>query len=191
MDKSTFFYYNKLISDLKKIKRVGWLRSDVDEAESVAEHIFHVSTITILFIPYISTEIDISKILILSLIHDLPEAVYGDIPSPQKTSKDKDKEKIWLEMFLSDNGYSKEWADELFKLDSLEAKIVKISDLYATILQGFRYIEEYGCEEYIMKIISNCLEEAEKLINLINDNKFKEFVDDILIKMKSIYSRCG
>jgi len=187
MSKYNFYYYNELINKLKEIRRTGWIKSHISDPETVAEHIFHVSVISLYLASSISHSVDITKVLILSLIHDLPESIYGDIPTPQKSVEDVINEKSWLKKFLLDIGYSEKWADDLFELRDLESKIVKISDLVATLIQGLEYSEKYGCKNYLKEIIENNIQESKKILNLIEDSKFEKYVTDLMYSIENKY----
>lgn len=63
---------------LKMELRHSWL-SDGRE-ESVAEHVWRVSLMVMLFHPYLDKKIDVEKALKMSVIHDLAEVITGDIP---------------------------------------------------------------------------------------------------------------
>lgn len=83
---------------LKMELRHSWL-SDGRE-ESVAEHVWRVSLMVILFHPYLDQKIDVEKALKMSVIHDLAEVITGDIPyyltpegSEAKLQKEVDEKK--------------------------------------------------------------------------------------------------
>lgn len=187
MSNHNFFYYNRLINKLKEIGRTGWIKSHVSDPETIAEHIFHVSAISLFLISHISLHVDITKILILSLIHDLPESIYGDISSPQKSTEDIISEKSWLKNFLREIGYPEKWADDLFELRDLESKIVKISDLIATVIQGLEYSEKYGCKDYLKEIIDNDIQESKKILRIIEDLEFKNHMIKLIYDIENKY----
>ncbi len=190
MSEYDFSYYNELISKLKRIRRTGWMRSSITKPESVAEHIFHVASISF-FLTSHFYHIDISKVLVLSLLHDLPEAVYGDIPTPQKSKKNIDDEKIWLKNFLKDMKYPENWADDLIDLKDDESRIVKFSDLLATVIQGLEYCREYRCKSRIMEIIENDIQKSIEVVNLTSNLKLKEYMKNILHDIgNEYYSLC-
>lgn len=61
---------------LKRVRRAGWVRQGHPDAESVADHSFGVAMLCLLNAP---PELDREKLLIMALLHDLAEAVVGDI----------------------------------------------------------------------------------------------------------------
>ncbi len=84
---------------LKSIKRQGWLDSGVNEpeCESVGSHSFGTAALSILLYygGILPADIDITKLLILSTIHDIPEAITGDFtprnapPSDERSALEK------------------------------------------------------------------------------------------------------
>ncbi len=55
--------------------------SDNSRTESVAEHVWLASVMAMLIHPYLKVKVDLVKLLKMLLIHDLGEAVIGDIPA--------------------------------------------------------------------------------------------------------------
>ena len=62
---------------LKRLPRSGWLQIGVPAPESVAEHSYRVALLTLL-LAHGDARIDLTRALILALVHDLPEAIAGD-----------------------------------------------------------------------------------------------------------------
>lgn len=67
-----------LAGRLKTLKRQGWIDRGVDQPESVADHSWRVALMA-LVIGTEKDEIDVGRAITLALVHDLPEAVVGDI----------------------------------------------------------------------------------------------------------------
>ena len=65
---------------LKRLRRTGWLDRGVTDPESSADHSWGVALLSGL-LARDHPELDRERILLLSLVHDLPEAVAGD-PTP-------------------------------------------------------------------------------------------------------------
>lgn len=64
--------------DLKQISRQGWTYIGVPKPESVADHSFRVA-ILVLLLAHRNPDIDPARALTIALLHDLPEAITGDI----------------------------------------------------------------------------------------------------------------
>ncbi len=100
--------------------------------ESVAEHCWRLSLMPMLVkdeFPYV----DIDKVIKMCIIHDLGEAVTGDIPAFEKTDDDEIKEAQLLREFLSSlpENVKAEFVsllDEMDELKTPEAKLYKAFD---------------------------------------------------------------
>ena len=75
-----------LFSELADIPRTGWVQRGIENPESVAAHIYGCWLLGVFLLPeaYPADGYDKQRILNMLLLHDLPEAVTGDIPRPQK-----------------------------------------------------------------------------------------------------------
>ena len=69
---------------LKTIPRMGWLQRGVASAENVAAHAYSTAIIAMILLDKIEQPVDRYKVLAMVLLHDLPEAIVGDIPLPAK-----------------------------------------------------------------------------------------------------------
>jgi len=79
-------------ANLKKIPRQGWINKlSIDTPESVAEHVFSMAVMGMIFSDL--EKYDTGKILKIILLHDLAESITGDM-TPEQISKE---EKIVLE----------------------------------------------------------------------------------------------
>jgi putative hydrolase of HD superfamily len=75
---------------LKRTPRTGWVDVGVYEPESVADHTFRTAFLCILYADM--NGLDSLKLLRMALIHDLPEAIIGDLMPSQKNSETKESE---------------------------------------------------------------------------------------------------
>ncbi|MDO5296105.1 MAG: HD domain-containing protein [bacterium] len=82
---------------LKSLKRAGWQRASVDDAESVAAHSWGVAWLALLIKP---DNLCLERVLELALIHDLAEIVVGDI-TPHDGISSADKAERELNAFKS------------------------------------------------------------------------------------------
>lgn len=67
---------------LKRTPRTGWVTRGVPDAESVADHSFGVTFICLMLADMVDQPLDRSKLLTIALLHDLPESVVSDLPTP-------------------------------------------------------------------------------------------------------------
>ncbi|KAK4554531.1 hypothetical protein LTR86_008385 [Recurvomyces mirabilis] len=68
-----------LLTRLKTTKREGWRRFGIDHGESISDHMYRMSIITMLCPPSLSQRLDIGKCVQMALVHDMAEALVGDI----------------------------------------------------------------------------------------------------------------
>ena len=84
---------------LKRTARAGWVEVGIYQPESVADHTFRTA---ILCMVYADMEgLDPLKLLRMALIHDLPEAVIGDLTPSKKTAETKEKEETAINQILN------------------------------------------------------------------------------------------
>ncbi|KAL8128827.1 hypothetical protein V2J09_017982 [Rumex salicifolius] len=72
---------------LKTTKRAGWVKRDVDNPESIADHMYRMGLMAL-----ISTELpglDRDKCVKMAIVHDLAEAIVGDITPCDGVSKEE------------------------------------------------------------------------------------------------------
>ena len=76
----------ELFSTLAHSPRTGWVQRGVQNPESIAEHIYGCWLLGTFLLPDTHPDPTYDKQVILDmlLLHDLPEAVTGDIPRPEK-----------------------------------------------------------------------------------------------------------
>lgn len=86
--KLEFFH---LIEKLKTQKRTGWVREGVSSPESIADHMYRMSMLALLSEE--DAKLDITKCVMMAVVHDLAEASVGDITPFDGISK-KQKQKL-------------------------------------------------------------------------------------------------
>jgi putative hydrolase of HD superfamily len=124
---------------LKTVTRSGW--TSAGQPESVAEHTWRLCVMAMLLYGR-SPGIDLARLLKMCLIHDLGEAISGDVPAPlQKvgTSKAARERTDLFQLTASlpsdlQHEILELW-DEYERADSAEAKLAKGLDKLETILQ--------------------------------------------------------
>jgi putative hydrolases of HD superfamily len=122
---------------LKTVRRSGW--TSEGEQESVAEHTWRLCLMAMVLYGR-DAAVDLGRLLRICLIHDLGEAIGGDIPAPeQKESKSAEERADLLELLAPLPEALR--ADILALWDdyergaSREARIAKGLDKLETILQ--------------------------------------------------------
>lgn len=132
----------------------------VPDAETVASHSFEAAVLALELAS--AVEADPEKAAVLALIHDLPEAVMGDIP--KWTSSRMASIDIEAAMEIESKEILKlvsEFSDEKTR----EAKVAKLCDLISTNIQARRYLrigyDAARIEEETRKQIFRMLENVE------------------------------
>lgn len=144
-------------NQLKRVPRIGWLMRGVADAESVSDHAFGVAFVSLVLAQMTEQSVDTAKLLSMALLHDLPEAVLGDIPSPASKYLPVDAkgvaEQEALRSILDGIAWGDEWlawARELEEQASVEARLVRDADRIEMLLQAYVYAQTTG---------SRCLDE--------------------------------
>jgi len=133
-------------NELKTIPRMGWRVRGVTSGESVAEHSFAVALICMLMADRIEEPVDREKLLMIALLHDLPEHMLGDIHAPAaKILGEEAKEEAELRILerLFDGieegpRYVKLWK-EFAERSSVEGRLVRAVDKLEMFTQAYQY----------------------------------------------------
>ena len=82
-----------ICNKLKNVIRTGWIDWNVkrNRLESVAEHIYSTQMLAIAMKSEYEYDIDIMKVIYMLAIHELGEAVIGDLTQFQIDAKEKEK----------------------------------------------------------------------------------------------------
>jgi putative hydrolase of HD superfamily len=128
------------LMSLKSLTRSGWQRVGIERPESVASHSWGMSALALRLCP---GNLDLSKVLSLCIIHDIPEIIVGDLtPEDDCTNKAKDEHNAmtqiapqWLDLF-----------EEYESGETAEAKFVKQIDKLDMALQAVIYRNEQAID---------------------------------------------
>lgn len=69
-------------NQLKRTVRTGWAQRGVPNPENVAAHSYGVAYVALVLAELIDDPIDLAAVLAMAVVHDLPESLTTDIPSP-------------------------------------------------------------------------------------------------------------
>lgn len=140
-----------IVGKLKTLQRTGWTRYDINNPESVADHSYRVAMLAM----FLANELklDQNRVVKMALIHDLGEAVIGDIPSnnpdgttnPASLSKFELEHKALLEI-LGTIG-REEWIayfEEFAAGKTAEARLVTGIDKLEMALQALEYEQTHN-----------------------------------------------
>ncbi|KAL5383349.1 hypothetical protein DPSP01_006035 [Paraphaeosphaeria sporulosa] len=76
-----------LLERLKTTHRAGWRRFGIDDCESISDHMYRMSLITMMAPASLTSKLDMAKCTRMALIHDMAEALVGDITPVDNVSK--------------------------------------------------------------------------------------------------------
>lgn len=83
-----------ILERLKTNKREGWRRFGIEKGESISDHMYRMSLMTLMCPPALAPRLDLARCMKMCLIHDMAEAVVGDItpvdgvPKPEKSRRE-------------------------------------------------------------------------------------------------------
>ena len=135
----------RIVGKLKTLKRTGWVNHSVALPESVADHMYRMTMMSMMIK---DNEIDRDRLMKICLVHDLAESIIGDItPHDKRFTKEQKRqaeEKALRSIAINVN--DKMIEDELIELwleyencNTKEAKIAKNLDKFEMILQADEY----------------------------------------------------
>ncbi|KAF2743439.1 hypothetical protein M011DRAFT_471382 [Sporormia fimetaria CBS 119925] len=78
-----------LLQRLKTTPRAGWMRFGVPNCESISDHMYRMSILTMMAPSSLSSKLDILKCCRMALIHDMAESLVGDITPVDPVSKEE------------------------------------------------------------------------------------------------------
>ena len=138
-------------NQLKRITRTGWVQRGVPEAENVAAHSYGVAFAVLVLSTLLEEPLDLGRALAMAILHDLPEGLTGDIPTPSWRYLPQG---VKIEVERSAMGDILDGADfasgllplweELHRAESIEARLVHDADKIDLFLQALVYQEQTG-----------------------------------------------
>jgi 5'-deoxynucleotidase YfbR-like HD superfamily hydrolase len=152
------------IGELKKIKRSGWVRCNIPDPESVADHSYRTAFMAMMLGDIL--KVDTLKLMKMALIHDLGEVMAGDITPydgierEEKRRKEEEGLRQLLEGVPNGNEYMGLWK-EYEEQKSKEAIILKNIDKLEMAVQALEYQEVFPHED-----LSEFILEAQRGINI-------------------------
>ncbi|XP_048063465.1 HD domain-containing protein 2 isoform X1 [Megalobrama amblycephala] len=140
--------FMKLVGQLKRVPRTGWVYRNIKQPESVSDHMYRMSMMALTIR---DIRVNKERCMKLALVHDLAECIVGDIAPADNVSKAekhrREKEAMVHITGLLDDGLRKEiyslW-EEYENQSSPEAKLVKELDQLEMIIQAHEYEELEG-----------------------------------------------
>ncbi len=138
-------------NQLKRTARTGWAQRGIPQPESVAAHSYGVAFTALVLSQLVAVPIDAGKLLAMAVLHDLPEALTSDIPSPAWSYlpagiKTEAERHAMTEVLGSTPAAATLMAlwEELEAAETPEAKLLHDADRLELFLQAANYEEETG-----------------------------------------------
>mmetsp|Transcript_11973 Transcript_11973/g.24379 ORF Transcript_11973/g.24379 Transcript_11973/m.24379 type:complete len:334 (-) Transcript_11973:1258-2259(-) len=140
-----------LCGRLKTTKRAGWLYHGVDLPESISDHMYRMAIMAMLVPSHLGLRSE--RLVKLALVHDMAEAVVGDItprdgvPKAEKHHREK---KVVLDIrdrILANSAVGEEIFDLWMEYETGatdEARVVKDIDKLELLVQAFEYETAQG-----------------------------------------------
>lgn len=169
-----------LMDKQKNIFRQNHL-ADNSRRENDAEHAWHMAVMAYLFREYANEDIDISKVILMCLIHDVVEIEAGDTYAYDEEAKKSQREreefakKHIFGMLPSDQGRELEALfDEFEAQETAEARFAKAMDNLQPVLLheangGGDWKEHEVTKEQIMRRQEKTRHGSEELFEVIKD----------------------
>ena len=128
---------------LKELKRIGWQHYGVEPGESVADHSLGVALLALVVPRAAGLSVNVDRVVTLAVVHDLAEAIVGDITpmdaiSPDEKHRREADAMRQLEDLLGDGSISALW-DEFELGQTEEAKLARELDMIEMAWQAKSY----------------------------------------------------
>jgi len=154
--------------DLKDESRTGWVLRGVERPESVAAHTWGVALLCLLFAE--EAGVDRERALAMALVHDVAEAVTGDVPTraqsgaqPTTSAEKEAAERAAMDGLLAPVADPDELRGLWEAYEAREtptARFVKDMDLVENCLQALKYERD---ERYDPAVENDHFEEYDRL----------------------------
>lgn len=144
--------FMNVVQHLKLQRRTGWVDHDIDPCESIADHMYRMGVTSMLIR---DPKVNRDKCVRIALVHDIAEALVGDITPFSDVSKEEKHRREWETMqYICEElikPYNETAAQEIMdhwleyeNISSLEARYVKDIDKYEMLVQAYEYEVQWG-----------------------------------------------
>ncbi|MBE2199238.1 MAG: HD family hydrolase [Anaerolinea sp.] len=141
-------------NQLKRTARAGWVQRGVPNAENVAAHSYGVVFTALTLAQLIEEPLDLGRLLAMAALHDLPEGLTTDIPTPAwrylPPGIKTEVERGAMNEILQDAPFAGAWLDlweELHAAQTAAARLVHDADKLDMYLQAYIYQRQTGNQQ--------------------------------------------
>ncbi|KAI5895165.1 HD domain-containing protein [Schizophyllum commune H4-8] len=151
-DKRDLLAFFHVLERLKTQKRTGWVDHKIPDPESISDHMYRMA---IMAMCCSDTTLDITKCVLLALVHDIAEAQVGDITPRHGFSKEEKvkMEEGTMQNFVHEMLHDSPAARRIMDLwkeyearETPEALFVKDLDRFEMAAQAFAYERRTGLD---------------------------------------------
>ncbi|KAL7275228.1 hypothetical protein RUND412_001843 [Rhizina undulata] len=181
-----------IIERLKTTPREGWRRFEILHGESIADHMYRMSIITMLCPP--EAGINKDRCVKMAIIHDMAEALVGDItptdniPKAEKYRREVETMEYLTKELLSpiSETIAKEFMDlwaEYEEGKTKEAVFVKDVDRFELICQTIEYEKKYNAKKDLKEFLH--------VRTGIKNDFVKKWTEDALAEREVFWKEAG
>lgn len=184
----TLFQFLTICDNLKRVPRMGWLLRGVppSSVENVAAHSHTTAILAYLLALQAKEEVDLNQLLLMALIHDIPEAEIGDIPiSAQRVdpgirdAKEKAEDTAMQQIVAHlpkhlQTPIIDAWS-KYRKGTSIEARLLEVADRLATTLHAAQLVKS----GFPAKTFQSFVDHAERTVIELQIPQAKEFIKEL------------
>jgi putative hydrolases of HD superfamily len=138
-------------NQLKRTARTGWMQRGVPNPEDVAAHSYGVVYTALVLSQLIDEPVDVGRVLAIAALHDLPEGLTTDIPTPAWRYLPDDiktqVERGAMNEILDGVPFATDWMalwEELHTAETAVSRLVHDADKLDMFLQAVIYEEQTG-----------------------------------------------
>jgi len=150
MDAQTLLTFIDEIGSLKTLPRTGWRMRGIVDCESIADHCYRVSLMSMLVADSLveaGIDLDADRVTRIALLHEIAEARITDIPYPafrylDEGSKEKAEQQAVADMLAGFGPLAERYMalwEEFSEAETLEGQIVRAVDKLELLVQVYEY----------------------------------------------------
>ena len=150
LNAQTILDFIEEIGVLKNLPRTGWRFQGIKDGESVADHCYRVSLLSMILADLLKTHgmsLDAEKVMRMALLHEVAEARIGDVPFPaleyiSEDVKENGENTAVKSMFDAFGVVGEKYIDiweEFESNTSVEGQLVRAADKLELMIQAYEY----------------------------------------------------